>query len=212
MILLASPSTEALDRWERGLQGLVTRRIRSDIDSVQGSLSRLTPEVLVLDLDSPGLRDPAAVTSLRKSSRASKIIATGNPVSDEMELALFKVGVRGCCRTDIEPQVLKRAVLAVQLGELWMRRSLTSRLLDELGVQSDDSTQSRRTVGRFAYLTQREQEIAALIADGGSNKQIARRLAISERTVKAHLTEIFRKLGVGDRLKLALLWVGSYQA
>jgi DNA-binding NarL/FixJ family response regulator len=59
-------------------------------------------------------------------------------------------------------------------------------------------------VGRLADLTQREREIATLIGIGESNKQIARRLTITERTVKAHLTEIFRKLGIGDRLRLAL--------
>ena len=58
---------------------------------------------------------------------------------------------------------------------------------------------------RLANLTEREQEISVLIGSGESNKQIARRLDITERTVKAHLTEIFRKLGITDRLRLALL-------
>jgi two-component system NarL family response regulator len=60
-------------------------------------------------------------------------------------------------------------------------------------------------MARLADLTRREREIAELIGNGESNKQIARQLAITERTVKAHLTEIFRKLGIADRLRLALL-------
>lgn len=213
MILLASPFADTLDRWERGLQGLAPLRKTTAIDLLGTSLSRLTPEVLVLDLGLPGSSGPIAVAGLRKSNPATKIIALSGPVSDETELALFRVGVRGCCRIDIDPQLLKRVVLAVRVGELWIRRSLTPQLLDAMGVESEDDTPTRRAiVGRLAYLTQREQEIAALVAHGGSNKQIARRLAITERTVKAHLTEIFRKLGVADRLKLALLWVGTFDA
>jgi DNA-binding NarL/FixJ family response regulator len=213
MILLASPSISTLDRWESGLQGLAILRKTSDINSLRTCLPRLTADVLVLDLDLPGLSNPMAVASLRNSNPAIKIVVMTGPVSDETELALFKVGVRGCCQIDIDSQVLKRVVLAVRLGELWIRRSLTQRLLNELGVGSDDVTQTRSSiVGRLPYLTQREQQIAALVANGASNKLIARQLAITERTVKAHLTEIFRKLGVADRLKLALLLVGNFNA
>jgi two-component system NarL family response regulator len=128
-----------------------------------------------------------------------------------MEVELFKAGVRGYCRIDIDPELLKRVVVAVQLGELWIRRSLMARLLDELGVRVPaEALEKRAVVGRLVRLTVREQQIAALVGGGGTNKQIARRLAISERTVKAHLTEIFRKLGITDRLKLALLLAGNH--
>jgi two-component system NarL family response regulator len=73
-----------------------------------------------------------------------------------------------------------------------------------------EALEKRAVVGRLVRLTVREQQIAALVGGGGTNKQIARRLAISERTVKAHLTEIFRKLGITDRLKLALLLAGNH--
>ena len=63
---------------------------------------------------------------------------------------------------------------------------------------------ARAVTGRLAALTLREREIAELIGNGESNKQIARQLLITERTVKAHLTGIFRKLGIVDRLSLAL--------
>jgi DNA-binding NarL/FixJ family response regulator len=85
------------------------------------------------------------------------------------------------------------------------------RLLDELGVRSHGEYAKRAAAGRLVYLTEREREIAALVGSGGTNKQIARQLDISERTVKAHLTEVFRKLGIADRLKLALLLAGSDQ-
>lgn len=210
MILLASLSADTLDRWECGLQGLATRCRATDVESLRATLAHAQPDVLVLDLDMIGPDAPSAVATLRTLSAATDIVAMSGPASDELELDLFRVGVRGCCRSDIDPQMLKRAVLTVQLGELWIRRSLVPQLLDGIGAACDDvANVPRAMVGRLAQLTRREREIAALLAGGGSNKQIARLLAISERTVKAHLSAMFRKVGVSDRLKLALLLVGS---
>jgi DNA-binding NarL/FixJ family response regulator len=209
MILIACSSDELLARWEQALQGIAAVRTVREMDSLGLGLERTGPQVLLLDIDSPGFSDSDTVFRLRTWNPTIRIVVLSGPISDDMELALFKAGARGCCRRDIDPQLLKRVVLAVQIGELWIRRSLTPRLLDELGASLHSAIQSRRaTVGRLAYLTRREQEIAALIANGGTNKQIAQQLAISERTVKAHLTEIFRKLGIADRLKLALLVAG----
>lgn len=96
--------------------------------------------------------------------------------------------------------------MAVQQGELWIRRTLTCRLLDELGLIIREKNQIKQAASNLLVnLTQREHEIATLVGNGESNKQIAQRLSITERTVKAHLTEIFRKLDVADRLKLALI-------
>jgi DNA-binding NarL/FixJ family response regulator len=205
VILVASSSSDMLARWEQGLQGydviLTVRRL----DSLKEGLVRAIPHVLLLDFDLPGLDGPKGIAGLRKSSPATKIIALTGIVSDEMELALFKAGVRGCCRSDIDPQLLKRIVAAVEQGELWIRRSITPRLLDELGARLRDETRTTHVVaGRLAGLTPREREIAELIGNGENNKQIARRLFITERTVKSHLTGIFRKLGVLGRLNLAL--------
>jgi DNA-binding NarL/FixJ family response regulator len=209
MILIACSSDELLARWEQALQGIAAVRTVREMDSLGLGLERTGPQVLLLDIDSPGFSDSDTVFRLRTWNPTIRIVVLSGPISDDMELALFKAGARGCCRRDIDPQLLKRVVLAVQIGELWIRRSLTPRLLDELGASLQSAIQSRRAaVGRLAYLTRREQEIATLIASGGTNKQIAQQLAISERTVKAHLTEIFRKLGIADRLKLALLVAG----
>jgi len=209
MILIAGSSPELLARWEQALQGIAAVRTLHEMDSLRLGLELAGPQVLLLDVDSPSFSDADTVFRLRNWNPTMRIVVLSGPISDDTELAFFKAGARGCCRRDIDPQLLKRVVVAVQIGELWIRRSLTPRLLDEPGASSVSNIQSRRAnVGRLAYLTRREQEIAALIANGGTNKQIARQLAISESTVKAHLTEIFRKLGTADRLKLALLIAG----
>jgi two-component system NarL family response regulator len=196
-ILIAGSSADLLTRWEQALQGIAAVRAVGDIYSLSAVLKQAAPQLLLLDIDLPGFGGPDAVGSLRNSNPATRIVVLSGPISDDTELALFKAGARGCCQRDIAPQLLKRVVVAIQVGELWIRRSLTPRLLDELGASSRGAGQPRPAViaSRLAYLTSASRN-CALIANGGTNKQIARQLAISERTVKAHLTEIFRKLGI----------------
>jgi two-component system NarL family response regulator len=213
VILIASSSAESLARWTLGLRGLGAVLAVSQLDALQQGLIRIGPRVLLLDMDLPGVNGAAGVASLRKRNPATGIVALSRTVSDETELALFKSGVRGCCRSDIDPQLLGRVVVAIQQGELWIRRSLTHRLLDEFGEKlRRENRIAASTVSRLKDLTLREREIAALIGNGDSNKQIARQLAITERTVKAHLTGIFRKLGIADRLGLALRVTANVEA
>lgn len=206
MILLTSPSPDRLCSWKQGLEGFVAAMAVSDLAALREELVRIKPDVLLLDLDLPDLEGTKGIARLMKLHPATRIIVLSSETSDDKELALFRIGVRGCCRSDIDPQLLKSLVVAIQQGELWIRRTITPRLLDELGARIRDDSESRRTaIARLADLTRREREIAELIGNGECNKQIARRLTITERTVKAHLSEIFRKLGIADRLKLALL-------
>ena len=212
LILSASSSPELLDRCEQSLRGFATVVAATRLVEVDDYLARALPHVLLLDMDLQDVNGAPGVVRLRKLSPTSKIIALSGSITDDFELSLFKAGVRGCAHVDIDGQLLKRVVVAVQQGELWIRRRITLRLLDELSENARGRVEHRRmTDTRLAVLTQREREIAALIGNGETNKQIARQLSITERTVKAHLTEIFRKLGIGDRLRLALRMTGSAQ-
>ena len=203
MILLASSRPDALARWKAILEGFAPIRAVDRLGTLRDALAEQTPQVVLLDLDMPGVESAVAVAALASFSPATRIVVLSGAIDDARELELFRAGAWGCCRHDIEAQLLKRVVHAVGLGEIWIRRSLTKRLIDALG--RDETPRAGRMRARLASLTHREQQIAALVGSGGSNKQIARALTISERTVKAHLTEIFRKVGTADRLKLALL-------
>lgn len=208
MILIASSSSELLRVWKQGLEGYSAAPTVSGLNALMVEMVRTKPEVLVLDLDLPDLDGARGIARLMKLNSATKVIALGGEPCDIRELGLFRIGVRGCCRNDIDPRLLPSVVVAIQQGELWIRRTLTPRLLDELGERIRADNEGRRAaMARLAELTRREREIAQLIGNGESNKQIARELTITESTVKAHLTEIFRKLGIADRLKLALLVV-----
>ena len=210
MILLASSSQDTLARWKQGVRGFPHISCVDSLELLRDGLVRIKPQVLLLDHDLPGLDSPVGIANLKKLSPETKIVILTHALSDETEWELFKAGVRGCCKKDIEPKQLNSVVVAIQQGELWIRRTLTCRLLDELGIIALEKNQIKQAASDLlANLTRREHEIATLVGNGESNKQIAQHLAITERTVKAHLTEIFRKLDVADRLKLALIVTGS---
>ncbi len=210
MILLASSSQDDLFRWEQGVRGLAPIFCSTNLDSVRGELVRIKPQILLLDQALPKLDGPSGISGLMKLNPETKVIILTSLLSDEIEWSLFKTGIRGCCRNDIEPDQLKYVVEAVQKGELWIRRALSWYLLNELVTITQEKNKIKQAVSDLlANLTRREYEIATLVGNGESNKQIARLLAITERTVKAHLTEVFRKLDVADRLKLALIVKGS---
>jgi two-component system NarL family response regulator len=205
MILIASAAPDILSNWERALEGVASILAVRQFESLKEGAARVAPQMLVLDLELPGLDGSRGVGALRRVSPATRIIVLSAVASDELEIALFKLGVRGCARRDIDPQLLKRIVLAIEQGEMWIRRAITPRLVDDLAARNRQDAYPPSAVGdELALLTEREREIVRLIGSGESNKEIARELCITERTVKAHLTGIFRKLGVADRVRLAL--------
>jgi DNA-binding NarL/FixJ family response regulator len=206
-LILASLSGDRLVSWQRGLDNFVVKTFLIDgLDTLVDDVVRIKPQVVLLDFDLLGLNGSNGAAGLRKlSAEVKTIIITSSEISEDIEWELFKTGVRGCCQNDIKPQLLSQVVMAVQRGELWIRRSLTRRLVDELGKSTSKNKTYRTALSLLNKLTQREYDIAVRVGNGESNKQIAQACAITERTVKAHLTEIFLKLGVVDRLNLALV-------
>ncbi|MDH5552972.1 MAG: response regulator transcription factor [Nitrosomonas sp.] len=206
MILLASPNEKMIAHWQKGLFGFSPMFVSHSLDSAREQMVRTRPHVLLLDYDLLRLDGNHEVARLVKLNADTKIMVFIPVLSDEVEWELYKAGAKACCRDDIKPDQLKHAVKAIQGGELWIRRTLTHLMLDELVVVTEDKNRIEKAVNDLlTNLTKREYEIAMLIGQGESNKCIARQLDITERTVKAHLTEIFRKLDISDRLKLALI-------
>ncbi len=117
-------------------------------------------------------------------------------------------GAKGYYARTIDTVLLGKAVEAVGKGEVWVKRTLVHAVVAALMSRAENRPEDRNQAPnrrRLECLTQRQREVAAAIAKGASNKEIARRLNVTERTVKAHLTEMFRNVGVLDRLNLALL-------
>jgi DNA-binding NarL/FixJ family response regulator len=203
MFVIASADAEKLDRWRAALgERAAVVEIRS-AEALAECFARLQPELALLDLRLISANAGRTIVELRKASSGTRVVALTDGLEDEQELGLFRAGVRGVCARDTAANALGRVVSTVLQGELWIRRALVAKLVDSL--MRPEPTVASGATGRFTVLTPREIEIVRLIGQGASNKRIARHLAITERTVKGHLTTIFRKTGAVDRLTLALL-------
>jgi len=156
---------------------------------------KFKPDVLLLDLAMPRLPGLEVLRELSHDElTVSTILLTAAIQTFEVTRAL-QLGARGVVLKESSPEVLLRSIRSVSEGEYWVG----SNILAQFG-----QLQGRET----AILTARESEVISAIRSGNSNKEIASKLAISEETVKRHLSNIYAKLGVSSRLELALLTVG----
>jgi DNA-binding NarL/FixJ family response regulator len=109
----------------------------------------------------------------------------------------------GVVEKESAPEVLLKAIRKVTEGEVWLDRSMTATVLTEMS-QATGAAKSDPEAAKIAMLSAREREVVALLGEGLSNRRIAGQLCISETTVRHHLTSIFSKLEVHDRLQLLL--------
>jgi len=202
MFVVASADSQSLDLWREWFGVHTIVEIRS-LDALPDCVMHLRPQLVLLDIRLQRTGMVRDLAHLLKVCPETCVVVLASDCSEELELALFRAGVRGVCSPALSRDALVKVVESVLAGELWIRRSLVPKLIDS--VASEPADAGTGTTGRFAILTPREVEITRLIAQGESNKHIARYLAITERTVKNHLTAIFRKIGVVDRVKLAVL-------
>lgn len=158
-----------------------------------------------LRLERPG--DPAAQVALvPESLRPSPLIVLSDEPTDEQALAAFAAGARGYCNTHAAPPVLQQVAAVVLQGGLWIGESLMQRLLGATArIPVPESARVEQPMAWAIGLTERERQVALTVAQGSSNKETARLLGITERTVKAHVGAVLEKLGVRDRLQLSLI-------
>jgi two-component system, NarL family, nitrate/nitrite response regulator NarL len=142
--------------------------------------------------------------SVRREFGNVSIIALADQPGDEEALACFSAGARGYCNTHAVPALLRNVADVVLQGGLWIGESLMRRLLQGTAHIAMPAPKGA-PADWAALLTARERQVALAVAEGASNKEIARRLNITERTIKAHTSAIFGKLNVRDRLQLSLI-------
>lgn len=124
--------------------------------------------------------------------------------SDDKGLQALAQGASGYCNTHATPELLRTIESVIRNNGLWVGESLLNRLVGGIGVRSLMSGLHEQHPA-LQRLSERERAVALCVARGESNKEITRNLNIAERTIKAHLTAVFDKLGVRDRLQLAIL-------
>jgi len=184
----------------------------ADRIALDQSVEKLRPSVLLLDANLPRRRGVRNLVTIERLGRLTKLLLFSKTFDERDGIAALKVGVKGYLSRNIRPALLSRAVEKVLGGEIWVGRRLIPSLIKELVELEQRQTQvSPATDDGFFPVTLRQLEIARLVRDGASNKEIADKLNISEKTVKAHLTAVFRKLGVSSRFQLALLLIGHSQ-
>ncbi len=206
VVLIASPIAGVRAQWNQGLQEKFPVYEAAERSALDKSMANLKPAILLLDLALPGLGGVEGVPAVQRISPSTSIILMTSTPNDREGLAALKVGARGYCSHGMDPNLLRKAVMVVIKGEIWVARNVFAPLLEELTSLTERRHKEfpPNLDTRLDRLTPREREIAQLIGGGASNKEIAGRLNITEATVKAHLTAIFRKLGLSDRLGLAL--------
>jgi len=157
----------------------------------------LDPDVLLLDLMLPGLDGMGVLAQLREEdSRTRVLVLTSAGGSARPALAL-QAGAAGFLYKDVDPDALVRAIRSVHDGHTVLAPGAAGLVTGRPG----------REVRGVGALTSREREVFALLADGQSNREIARTLRVSEKTVKTHVSAVLAKLGVADRTQAALLAV-----
>jgi DNA-binding NarL/FixJ family response regulator len=162
-----------------------------------------TPHIVWLRLQA-GVPVATQVQSARQQYPDAALVVLGDQPADEEALHCFALGARGYCNTHAVPELLQRVADVVLQGGLWIGETLMQRLLQGT-ARMPLPAPADAPQDWAALLTERERQVAAAVAEGASNKEIARQLGITERTVKAHTGAIFEKLGVRDRMQLSLV-------
>ena len=161
----------------------------------------LRPDILLLDLAMPRMPGMDALRELTSESTTTRTIVLTGLVDKRQILEALQLGARGVVLKDAVVEHLSACIRAVMQGQYWLDGRPVQNLVQVLrDLAAQTAPPSRKTFG----LTGRELEVVTLITEGSTNKHIAVSFGISEETVKRHLTNIFNKLGVGNRLELAL--------
>ena len=162
----------------------------------------MQPDIVLLDLVMPETDGIQAIPKIMDCSPKSRIIVLTSFGEEDKIMPAIRAGAQGYLLKDIPPQELVRAIREVHLGRVQLHPEIVRKLMS--AVTAQDMLKNRDVHESNGGLTEREQEVLALIADGLSNREIAGRLFISEKTVKTHVSSILTKLHLDDRTQAAI--------
>ncbi len=158
----------------------------------------LVPDIVLMDLKMPALDGVAATREIKALNPEVRVIALTAFDDDQLILAALQAGAAGYLLKEIDAEGLVNAIRAAARGETPLAPQVTQKLVETVRQpHADENT-------KLASLSEREREILALLAQGLTNREIAARLAISDKTVKFHVSNILEKLQLSDRTQAAL--------
>jgi len=160
--------------------------------------TRLNPDLILLDMNLPGMDGIAILKALKERELDARVVMLTVSDSEENIVAALRAGADGYLLKDMEPEDILDRLRAAAGGKLVLSDRVTELLARTLREDAPPRTREE------AQLTERETEILAAVADGQSNKMIARRLQISEGTVKVHVKHLLKKLNLRSRVEAAV--------
>ncbi|WP_426363196.1 response regulator [Streptomyces sp. E-08] len=155
----------------------------------------LRPDVVLMDVKMPGTDGIEALKLLRELANPARVLIVTSFTEQRTVVPALRAGAFGYVYKDVDPDALAGAIRSVHAGHVLLQPEVAGALL------AQDESQG---TGRGSTLTEREREVLGLIADGRSNREIARALVLSEKTVKTHVSNILMKLDLADRTQAAL--------
>jgi two-component system, NarL family, nitrate/nitrite response regulator NarL len=169
---------------------------------------RLKPDVLLLDLAMPHLPGLEVMRELVASQNSTRILLVTAAVEKQQLVTALQLGARGIVLKDAAANDVVQAIRTVMAGQYWLARNAVADLVQVLHKLLADANQPAPQP-KF-NLTARELQVVAAVVEGCTNRDMAQKFSISEETVKRHLTNIFDKMGVSNRLELALFAINHH--
>jgi DNA-binding NarL/FixJ family response regulator len=176
----------------------------ADGSEVADAVAEHTPDVVLMDIRMPGMDGLAATELLRAQDDAPEVIVLTTFEADDSVLRALRAGAGGFLLKDTPPAEIVHAVRAVAAGEPILSPAITRRLIGHV-TESEGDARRREAREQLDRLTDREREVAVAVGLGKSNAEISRELYMSVATVKAHVSRVLEKLGLNNRVQIALL-------
>jgi len=191
-----------------GLRLIIEKQTGMEVVGEAGNLissleavSSTKPDIILFEINLDEQTNTDLIPQIIKANEKSRLIMVTGVNDPKMIQRAVEAGVAGVVFKTQSPEILTKAIDKVNAGEVWLERSMIASVLSRLSRNSKQDT-VRSEQDNINELSEREKEIIGLIGQGFKNKKISAQLCISETTVRHHLTSIYSKLGVSDRLEL----------
>lgn len=217
LFVIVSDDSRFVTRWRQIIGAEMPVKALESLPRLLVFLKEQAADVIILDMSLPHTRQMTVIRAVIAAGKQARLILAGMALAPDMELTLLAQGVVACCPPEMPEAECRQILEVVSKKGAWLSssgiRALVSRLQNLSRQQhvphnaSEDGDDDRQA-GYPEGLTRREQEIARLVLSGKSNREIAVHLGVTERTIKAHLTAIFRKLHVRNRAQMMACLAG----
>ncbi|MFD5616858.1 response regulator [Streptomyces yangpuensis] len=177
----------------------------ADGSEVPGLVAAHEPDLVLMDIRMPGVDGLAATEALRARPGAPEVLVLTTFHIDEHVLRALRAGAAGFLLKDTPPQEIVTAIRTVAAGDPVLSPAVTRRLIDQVAVGAGRGSRAAAARSRLALLADREREVATAVGRGLSNAEIGRELHLALPTVKTHVSRILTRLGLNNRVQIALL-------